>query len=207
MEQPAAIGVGPELALEGLYRPGRGPEAGGAVVAPPHPLYGGSMESPVVTELADACLGTGRASLRFNWRGVGASGGEVSGEADVADADYAAALAFLEESVTGPVVAAGYSFGAAAAVRAAAERPRVERLLLVAPPPALLDADRLGRFEGPVLVVVGEGDSLAPPDALAPVVGRLERGTLERVAEADHFFLAGLAELGRIARAWLGKPA
>ena len=60
----------------------------GAVVAPPHPLYGGSMDSPVVTEIAHACANTQTASLRFNWRGVGGSAGQMSGEPDVGLADY-----------------------------------------------------------------------------------------------------------------------
>ena len=65
----------PGSRLEGLYTPADAP-VGGAVIAPPHPLYGGSMDSPVVTELAQACARADFASLRFNWRGAGASAGE-----------------------------------------------------------------------------------------------------------------------------------
>ena len=61
------------LALEGIYVAGANGDASGAVVAPPHPLFGGSMDSPVVNEVAWACRTAGLASLRFNWRGVGAS--------------------------------------------------------------------------------------------------------------------------------------
>jgi alpha/beta superfamily hydrolase len=133
-----ALPAGPEegLVLEGLHLCAGEAEGGdrpGAVIAPPHPLYGGSMESPVVTELADACERSAIESLRFNWRGVGASAGQVSGDIDSGIADYAAALDWIEESVGGPITACGYSFGAAVAVRAAAARPRVRRLLLVSP--------------------------------------------------------------------------
>lgn len=191
------------MALEGLFISGSDAECGGAVVAAPHPLYGGSMESPVVTELAFACEKAGLASLRFNWRGVGASAGQVSGEESAADGDYAAALAHLAETVSGPLVASGYSFGAAAAVRAAARSPRIRRLLLVAPPPPLLDREALEGFSGAIFVAVGERDRIASASELKPILERCSDARLEVVASSDHFFMAGLAELGRAAASFL----
>jgi alpha/beta superfamily hydrolase len=189
--------------LEGLFVAGAPPETGGAVIAPPHPLYGGSMESPVVSELAYACARVGLASLRFNWRGVGASAGQLSGEPGAADADYAAALGHQAETVSGDLVACGYSFGACSALRAAASSRRVRRLLLVAPPPALLDAEGLRGFDGRLLVAVGEADDLAPVAKLSGLVEGIPGARLEVIPETDHFFMSGLAELGRIARDWL----
>lgn len=191
------------LALEGVFVAAASDVAGGAVLAPPHPLYGGSMESPVLNELAYACEQAGIASLRFNWRGVGGSAGESSGEAADADADYRAAAAYLEETVPGPVVACGYSFGAAAALRVGAVRPRIGRLILVSPPLALLDPPVLTGFAGPALVVAGEYDAFAPPAALEAIVSSAPRARLEVVPEADHFYLTGLAAIGRAATAWL----
>jgi uncharacterized protein len=178
-------------------------ETCGAVIAPPHPLHGGSMDSPVVAELAWACQTTGYSSVRFNWRGVGASGGATSGDPGLADADYAAALGYLADTVAGPLLAAGYSFGAATAVRVASENPRVRRLLLVAPPPALLDSKALARFRGQVLAVVGSRDSFAPTAELAALLGQDERRRLEVIPDADHFFASGLADISRLARDWL----
>ena len=109
--------------LEGIFIAGAAGSNRGAVVAPPHPLFGGSIESPVLNEIAYACTKTGIASLRFNWRGVGASTGVPSGDAADAEVDYRAALTHMGETVDGPIVACGYSFGAAAAVRVALERP------------------------------------------------------------------------------------
>lgn len=206
-ERPAAIALrgcdAEGLALEGLFVPGPQPACDGAVIAPPHPSYGGSMESPVVTELAHACAKAGAASLRFNWRGVGASAGETTGDPAAAEADYASALDFVEESVPGALVACGYSFGAAAALWASRERPRVRRLLLVAPPPALLDREALLAFPGRVWLAAGERDGLAPPAELERLAAELRDGRFVCIPETDHFFLRGLAELSRSAAAWL----
>jgi alpha/beta superfamily hydrolase len=194
---------GEKWALEGIFLDGAGPEPGGAVIAAPHPLYGGCMDSPVVAELSWAFQHAGYAAVCFNWRGVGASGGARSGDPALADDDYAAALAYLMETVAGPIVAAGYSFGAAAAVRVASANPRVRRLVLVAPPPALLDAAALAQFRGSALVVVGSRDAFAPAAELAERVGGHARCQLEVIPDADHFFACGLGEIRRIARQWL----
>ena len=195
---------GSDLVLEGIYFPFEGDEPPGAVVAPPHPLYGGSLQSPVVMEVAQACREAGHATVCFNWRGVGASTGRTSGDAEPADADYEAALAHVSETVAGPVLAAGYSFGSAAAVRAALRNPRVLRLVLVAPPPTLVDAALLDSFGGPVLVVVGSEDAFAPVPELEKWVLGKERRRLEVVPGADHFFMSGLAAVGRCVSDWLG---
>jgi alpha/beta superfamily hydrolase len=192
---------------EGLFVRGVDPDAGGAVSAPPHPLYGGSMDSPVVNELAHACAKAGIASLRFNWRGVGASAGTPSGDADAADADYGAALAHQAETVAGELLGCGYSFGAASAVRACRGQRRVHRLVLVAPPPALLDRQALDAFPGRLLVVVGHQDTLAPPRILQEFLPDAEHGRLHVVPGADHFFMAGLAALGRAVYEWLVEPS
>jgi hypothetical protein len=199
-------GMAEGLALEGLYLSPRGaPSGDGAVIAPPHPLYGGSMENPVVSELAAAAASAGLASLRFNWRGVGASPGRASGDAGDAREDYAAALAHLGDTVGGSLAACGYSFGACAAVSAANER--VTQLVLVAPPPSLLDLAALRAFPGRVLVLAAENDSIAPARALEAIAASLPHGRCTRIPEADHFFLEGLAELGRAVRAWLSGRA
>jgi len=189
--------------LEGIFIAGAAGSDRGAVVAPPHPLFGGSIESPVLSEIAYACTKAGIASLRFNWRGVGASAGLPSGDAVDADSDYRAALAHVGETVGGPLVACGYSFGAATAARVAQGEQRVERLVLVAPPPAMLPPDAFERLARPVLLLVGECDSLvgeAPLRELAETAGGVQ---LEVIPMADHFFGAGLADISRLAADWL----
>jgi hypothetical protein len=196
---------GDPLALDGTFLAAAGGSAAdGAVIAPPHPLYGGSMQSPVVNEIAYACQKAGIASLRFDWRGVGASAGQASESAADADQDYGAVLAHLEETVNGGLLACGYSFGAAAALRAGAAHPRVTRLVLVSPPPGLLDPAALARFAGRVWIATGEADSIAPARELEALAARVRHARLVVIPECDHFFAAGLAELGRELSAWLG---
>ena len=207
-EQPATISV-PDLSeaglvLEGIFVPSD--EArGAAVMAPPHPLYGGSMENPVVTEVADACHRAGLASLRFNWRGVGASGGEATGEPTSGAADYAAALVFAEESSEGPIAACGYSFGAASAVAVAQAHARVSALVLVAPPVAMLDRAALKSFAGRILIVAGDRDEYAPMSELEAIAREVETAELVSLPGTDHYFMRGLPELGRAGEQFLKR--
>jgi alpha/beta superfamily hydrolase len=214
-ERPAAIAlpddVGEGLALEGLYVPAdaesEGGAARGAVIAPPHPLMGGSMESPVVTEIAWACQRAGRSSLRFNWRGVGASAGRPSGDAGDADVDYASAVRFVLDTVPGPWMACGYSYGALAALRASRHRPAPERLLLVAPPTGMLDVGLLTAFAGEALVVAGREDTWFDAAALSAATIETPRIRVEVIPDCDHFFMTGLGQLARVLADWLGQAA
>jgi alpha/beta superfamily hydrolase len=205
IERAVTIGFGGGLdALEGLYLPGAGGEPmGGAVVGAPHPLMGGSMDSPVVSEISFACSKAGLASLRFNWRGVGASAGAPSDAASDADEDYSAAVVYLAETVEGPLVAAGYSFGAAAALRAAARHPRIRRLVLVAPPAARRERTALAGAGRKLLLVTGRRDAWAAPAELEQRIAGLPHATLHVVPDADHFFVEGLADVGRAVAGWL----
>ena len=197
-EQAITIPVASEdLVLEGVWQVGG---ARGAVIAPPHPLYGGSLDHPVVNELAYALYCAGFASVRFNWRGVGASQGASSGDALVAGRDYRAALEQLAASVDGPLLAAGYSFGAAAALRVALGDQRVCSLILVAPPLAMIRELPLEKFERPLHVVVGQDDTFAPVAELSEIVAQLPSARLEVIPKTDHFFARGLAELSELVR-------
>lgn len=203
-ERGIAIGFGDAgEALEARYTAGEDAASGGSVIAAPHPLYGGSIDSPVVEEIAFGFRQAGLATLSFNWRGVGASAGQPSGEPEHADEDYAAALEHLIESVSMPIIASGYSFGAAAAIRASRNRAAVRRLVLVAPPPSLIDRAALEAFTRPVLAIVGESDSLARAAELEAIVAALPQGKLEVVPEADHFFGVGLGTISRAISSWL----
>src|SRR5262245_36753545 len=93
---------------------------GGLVVCHPHPLYGGDMDNPVVIRCVEVAQGLGLATLRFNFRGVGASTGPRDGTG-AEHADVRAALAALATHLgAGRTIAlAGYSFGAWISARVA----------------------------------------------------------------------------------------
>ncbi|HEY8121090.1 MAG TPA: alpha/beta family hydrolase [Myxococcota bacterium] len=203
-EKMVTIALGESESLEGVFLAGAAGDDRGAVIAPPHPLYGGSMDSPVVAEIAFACHRSGIATLRFNWRGVGASAGEASGGEADADADYGAALAHLADTLPGVLLACGYSFGSAAAVRAAERSPRVRRLVLVAPPPALIAPARIASLKARVLIVTGDRDDFVPLAALRDSFASAANVTLRVLPGVDHFFMDGLGALGREASEWLG---
>jgi alpha/beta superfamily hydrolase len=118
-----------------LDLPEEGAPRGIALVAHPHPLYGGTMDNKVAQTLARTFVALGYATARFNFRGVGESEGvhdEGRGEVD----DMAVMLAHMQEQYPGlPVALSGFSFGtfvqAQLQQRLIAEARPAERLALV----------------------------------------------------------------------------
>jgi alpha/beta superfamily hydrolase len=112
-----------------------GAPRGIALVAHPHPLYGGTMENKVAQTLARTFVALGYVVARFNFRGVGESEGvhdHGRGEVD----DMAVMLAHMQEQYPGlPVALTGFSFGtfvqAQLQQRLVAEGRPAERLVLV----------------------------------------------------------------------------
>jgi alpha/beta superfamily hydrolase len=133
-----AVVIPSEPPLEGLFH--RGSRAPGLLIAPPHPLSGGSMESTLIAELAWAVTRAGHPTLRFNYRGVGASGGEFD-EASAYD-DLLKAAHHLRVSLAGqetvlpPIAALGVGMGARLVVRMSAEL-EVAPIVLISPDPDL----------------------------------------------------------------------
>jgi alpha/beta superfamily hydrolase len=187
------------LTLEGLYH--RGTLQPPLVVAAPHPRMGGSMDSPVVQEIAWAVTRAGHPTLRFNYRGVGASQGAWSGgEGELADL-HAAIEQLLASTGAAAVAIAGYSFGAHLALQAARSRADASHLLLVAPPTSLFDFGELPLVRARTLVVVPEHDALAGAALPAGAV------PVQVVPGAEHGFQRGLPAVGKAAVALLAGLA
>ncbi len=189
-----------DLTLEGLLA-NPGANAPAAVVCHPHPLYGGSMYNNVVDAILAAMWQAGYATLRFNFRGVGASEGEHDGgpgEVDDAVATMTYLLAQPGVRKAGAVMA-GYSFGAMVAVSAGYERAEIARIVAVALPLAMADARIPDGASKPVLLVSGDRDSYSPVAGLQALKSKIgDSARLEIVAGADHFFGGREAELGRV---------
>jgi len=203
LERMTVIPLGEDL-LEGLYHGGQRPPA--AVIVPPHPELGGSMDAPVCIELSWALSRAGHATLRFNFRGVGASTGQRSGDLRNAE-DVSAAIDQLVATEGPPQVClAGYSFGAYVAATVAARDSRVSHLVLVAPP------TRSHAFDWPALaardlrwtVVFAELDTHCDLAQTSPQV-LAAGGEAYLVAAADHHFVCGLSEVGRLAAAAVAR--
>jgi alpha/beta superfamily hydrolase len=205
-EHPAILDVGQGVSLDARVAIPRGARAG-VVVCHPHPLYGGDMDSGVVIRAMEACAGRGLATLRFNFRGVGASTGKHDdgrGEQE----DVRAALAELRRRLPpkAHLGLAGYSFGAAVAA-AVAEQSGLTGLALIAPPLRLASLRPPASVTGPVLIVVGAEDQYCPPAALEPIRDALPRAVITVIDGADHFFLGSLDALGEAMGRWAAEVA
>jgi len=165
-----------------LERPAGAPR-GAALVAHPHPLYGGTLDNKVVQTLARTFVELGYVALRPNFRGVGASEGvhdEGRGETE----DLLRVAAHAKEAFgDSPLVLAGFSFGAAVQTQVA-QRVSPHRVVLV--------AVAVGRFPsesvpGDSIVIHGERDETV---ALAKVFdwARPQELAVVVIPGADHFF-------------------
>lgn len=193
--------------LEGLYHKGERSDAAGMVIAAPHPRMGGAMDSPVVAEMAFASARDQRPTLRFNYRGVGASLGYIAGgDATEEVEDFRAATAELR-STTGNrnVVAAGYSFGARVALTFALGDPEVAAVVLVAPPTTLFPFADLAGVRVPVLVVLGDLDEHVDRAALSVIAAQAGASRMEVIRGANHVFNEGLVSLSRAITAFLAS--
>jgi uncharacterized protein len=171
------------------------PARGLALIAHPHPLFGGTLDNKVVQTLARALLEQGYVALRPNFRGVGASEGSHDrgrGEVD----DLGAALAWGEREFGRlPVALAGFSFGAAMQAFLA-QRIAPQRVLLVG---VAVDSFEVPPVPEGTLVVHGERDETVP---LASVLdwARPQELPVTVVPDADHFFHRKLQVLRGIVR-------
>ena len=112
--------AGPAGRLEALLNEGAPNAPFAALVCHPHPLHGGNLHNKVVYHamktLNDPAWGFGLPVLRFNFRGAGLSQGTHDGKAETGD--VLAALDWLENEYNRPLIAVGFSFGAAMALQA-----------------------------------------------------------------------------------------
>lgn len=183
----------PHGQLEAIYRPATSTSERVALVLHPHPLYGGTMHNKVVYHTAKALESAGYVTLRINFRGVGeSSGGHDHGRGEVEDARVALDYLLADQPAAREVLVAGFSFGAAMALRFGCGDARVQRIIAIGTPAQYLENGILSRCDKPIAFIHGERDQLAPLRKLDALVGR-ER--VHVIPGADHFFGDHLTEL------------
>ncbi|OGN87163.1 MAG: hypothetical protein A2Z74_02770 [Chloroflexi bacterium RBG_13_46_9] len=186
-----------EIELEGqLQFPDNHQKAPAVIVCHPHPLYGGDMDNNVVLIICNAIVEKGSAALRFNFRGVGRSGGRFGGGIKERE-DVKAAVDYLktrQEIDANDISLVGYSFGGSVAFQTAAEDKRVKRLALISP--ALDDPgwEDLTAYPNPKLILIGDSDEVVS-------FSRVKRyftanKDFQVVAGADHFWRGYEHEVG-----------
>lgn len=186
---------GPAGRIEGLLDDPDVPPVAVAVVCHPNPVQGGAMQNKVAYMLARAFNDMGAVSLRFNFRGVGASAGTFDdGAGETLDA--LAAMDWLSARHPGlPLWLGGFSFGAYVALRAQSQRP-VERLVTVAPAVQRFDASPIVPPVCPWLLLQGDADDVVEAEGvIAWAKAQPKPPQLAVLPGAGHFFHGRLNEL------------
>ena len=197
---------GPAGAIECALDAPAGAVRGVAVVCHPHPQHGGTLDNKVVQTLARAFVQLGWRSVRFNFRGVGASEGVWDdGRGEVDDALTVIAAQKIDGRAPA-LLLAGFSFGGYVAAEVASRLPaaeRAQRLVLVGPS---TQKQVMPAVPADTVVIHGETDDVVPltatldwarPQALPVIV----------FPGVGHFFHGQLGLLKRVVLQQLQAPA
>ena len=155
-----------------------------AVLCHPHPQYGGTMRSIVISALFEALPERGIACLRFNFRGVeGSEGSYAEGRDEPLDAAFDAA-------VDRPRSLVGWSFGADIAL--GVDDARIAGWVGIAPPLRFRPEhayDAVGHDPRPKLLVLAANDEFRAPTEISAATSAWASTRIETVAGASHFFV------------------
>ena len=197
-ETPVVID-GPVGQLEALYL-GSDEPRGIALICHPNPVQGGTMLNKVVSTLQRTARDAGLITLRFNYRGVGASAGTHDmGTGEVDDAQAAAAWLRAKHPDL-PLTLLGFSFGGFVAAslggRLEAQGEQLKNLFMVAPAVMRLGDQDPVPEHGALTVIQPETDEVIDPQAVYDWSEKLQRPhELLKVAECGHFFHGKLTDL------------
>jgi alpha/beta superfamily hydrolase len=169
--------------------------AGTAILCHPHPLHSGTMHNKVVTMAERSLRELGLRTVRFNFRGVGASEGEYDdGRGETLD--LLAVAEWVQKVRPGDTLwLCVFSFGSYVALLGALHLP-VKQMISIAPPAGRWDFSAVLPPTCPWLVVQGEEDDVVDPQAVYDWVDSLpEKPNLVRMPETGHFFHRRLMDL------------
>jgi alpha/beta superfamily hydrolase len=179
---------GPVGKLEAALRTANTPRAC-AVIAHPHPLYGGTLGNPVVFHADRELNRAGLTTLRFNFRGVeGSDGFHDDGRGEIGD--VAAAAGWLSALAPGtPLVLVGYSFGARCVIAHAIADRTVAGVVAIGLPVRIWPFDDLPSLGRPLGVVQGTNDEFGSIEEVEAVISRAAPpGRLYAIAGTSHMF-------------------
>jgi uncharacterized protein len=193
--------------LEAILKEPAGEIKGAALACHPHPQGGGTMHNKVVFRVAAGLVEAGLATVRFNFRGVGASTGEYD-RGDGEQQDVRDALDYLGANYPGhEITQAGFSFGSWVGSRAAINDDRVVRLVHVGTPVSKYgNFDYLEDLRKPILFVHGDRDEFGDVDTLKALTDKVSKVTETTVVifeNCGHFFENHLDELRDTIRDWV----
>ena len=165
------------------------------IVCHPHSQHGGTMYNKVVTTIVKVFQNLGLATVRFNFRGVGASEGEYDeGKGELKDLITVMDWVQRESNVQA-IWLAGFSFGAYVAAKAATQIP-IQQLVTVAPSVEHFPMQQLPAIKCPWLLVQGDQDEVVPAKVVYDwALARNPRPVIISFPTAGHFFHGQLTEL------------
>jgi alpha/beta superfamily hydrolase len=168
-----------------------------AVICHPHPLQQGTMDNKVVTTIARAAARLGGTSIRFNYRGVGASAGQYDGGVgELHDLFAVVDWSRRMHDPSLPLVLAGFSFGGAIAYRAA-EESNASVLITISPAYARIPASARPPTCAWLLVQGGADDVIAPQEVLDWASAHAPAPQIHFMEDTGHFFHGKLPALGQ----------
>ncbi|QYO66794.1 alpha/beta hydrolase [Leptolyngbya sp. 7M] len=196
----------PHGRLEAIIKEPADATRGVGIVCHPHPLGGGTMHNKVVFRAAAGLSDAGLKTIRFNFRGVGASTG-VHSEIEGGMEDVRTVVDFvMDEDPDADLTLAGFSFGSRTGMAAGMNDDRVKRLISIGTP-----VDKYGDYEfltgvrKPILFVHGDSDEFGAENSLRELYEKVSDNTdaeLIVFKSCGHFFDDHLNELREAIREW-----
>jgi alpha/beta superfamily hydrolase len=184
-----------KVVLEGLWLDGKIGRS--VVLCHPHPLYGGNMQNNVVIAAQQAFASQGWGTLRFNFRGVGKSGGKAAQGTKDAE-DLLEVAEYLRTNHPGKVDFAAYSYGAWATMEALRLGLSPDLLALISPPLDFMSFSGLELPDRDTLITLGNQDEFCAVESLKKWLAtqhNASSATLEILAYGDHFYWGQEREL------------
>jgi alpha/beta superfamily hydrolase len=165
------------------------------------------MQNNVVEAVVQAYQESGYTTLRFNFRGVGGSGGTHENGAGEQE-DVRAALEYVRDRGKTKVDLAGYSFGAWVNAMGLETYSDVRRMVMVSPPVNFIDVSFLGFSPKIRLIVGGSTDDIAPTEKIERYLERWNPDVrFEVIRGADHFYWGKEEDLKRVIRRFLSSES